>query len=151
MADTPATFISISKENFAEFQRQVYDYAASICVGNSYLPHQHGLLSFVVTTTTWHQLPNVAYVDGINFLARDVLTPPIPPADNANAWRLFEYRTKEYEVVLNRRLKDSLPNSDRNELSDPILGMGRITSLDIMDHVRTQYGPPTTAKCCTHN
>ena len=150
MADTPATFISISKENFAEYQRQVYDYAASICVGNTYLPHQHGLLSFVVTTATWHQLPNVANIDGVNFLPRDALNPPLPPADNANAWRLFEYRTKEYDkvvaavLVLTRRLKDSLPNSDRNELSDPILGMGRITSLDIMNHLRTQYGTLTS-------
>ena len=47
-------------------------------------------------------------------------------------------------LVLTRRLKDSLPNSDRNELSDPILGMGRITSLDIMNHIRTQYGTLTS-------
>ena len=103
MADTPATFISISKENFAEYQRQVYDYADSVCVGNTYLPHQHGLLSLVVTTATWHQLPNVANIDGVNFLHRDVLNPPLPPADNANAWRLFEYRTKEYTRKLSLR------------------------------------------------
>ena len=150
MTDTPVPFISISKENFAEFQRQVYDYAASICVGNVTLPHRHGLLSFVVTIDTWHQLPGVANIDGINFLPRDVLNPPEPPADNANAWRSFEHRTKEFDkvvtalLVLTRRLKDALPTADRNELSDPILGMGRITSLDIMNHIRTQYGTLTS-------
>ena len=108
------------------------------------------MLSFVVTTAAWHQIPNVANIDGVNFLPCDVLNPPVPPADNANAWRLLEYRTKEHDkvvaavLVLTRRLKDSLPNSDRNELSDPILGMGRITSLDIVDHICTHYGTLTS-------
>lgn len=150
MTDIPVPFISISKENFAEFQRQVYDYAASICVGNTFLPHRHGLLAFVVTTVTWQQLPGVANINGIDFLARDVLNAPEPPADNANAWRLFEYRTKEFDKVvaavltLTRRLKDALPTADRNELSDPTLGMGRITPLEIMNHIRTQYGTLTS-------
>lgn len=105
---------------------------------------------FVVTIDTWHQLPGVANIDGINFLRRNVLNPPESPADNANAWRSFERRTKEFEkvvtalLVLTRRLKDALPTADRNELSDQILGMGRITSLDIMNHIRTQYGTLTS-------
>ena len=84
------------------------------------------------------------------FFPRDVLTPPLPPADNANAWRLFDYRAKEFDKVANgvllltRRLKESLPTADRNELSDPILGMGQLTSLAIMAHIRTQYGTLTS-------
>ena len=83
----------------------------------------------------------------MNFRPRDVLTPPVPPA---NAWRLFDYRHKEFEkattavLLLTRRLKDALPPADRNELSDPILGMGRIDSLAIMAHLRTQYGTLTS-------
>ena len=152
MTDTTVPFISISKENFPEFQRQVYDYAASICVDNGFLTHRHGLLSFVTTTETWQQLPGNAVLDGANivFLPRDVLTPPLPPADNANAWRLFDYRTKEFDKVatgvllLTRRLKDALPTADRNELSDPILGMGQVNSLAIMTHLRAQYGTLTS-------
>ena len=84
-------FIAISKENFAEFQRQMYDYAASIRVENGFLPHRHGLLSFVTTIETWQQLPGNAFLeeDVLNFRPRDVLTPPVPPADNANAWQSF--------------------------------------------------------------
>ena len=48
-------FIEVSRENFAEFQRQVYDYAASVCVDNGFLPHRHGLLSYIVPTDTWQQ------------------------------------------------------------------------------------------------
>ena len=47
-------------------------------------------------------------------------------------------------LLLTRRLKDALPPADRNELSDPILGMGRIDSLTIMAHLRTQYGTLTS-------
>lgn len=84
------------------------------------------------------------------FHPRDVLNPPLSPADNANAWRLFDYRTKEFDKVANgvllltRRLKESLPTANGNELSDPILGMGQLTSLAIMAHIRTQYGTLTS-------
>lgn len=88
--------------------------------------------------------PNIA------FCPRDILIPPEIPAENADAWRVFEYRTKEFDkiatavLLLTRRLKDALPSSDRNELSDPILGMGQLTALDIMTHLRTRYGTLTT-------
>ena len=149
---TSLPFIAITNKNFPEFQRQVYDHAASVCLDNRFLIHRHGLLSFVTTIETWQQLPGNAVVDGDNivFLPRDTLTPPVPPADNANAWRLFDYRTKEFDKVatgvlhLTRRLKDALPAADRNELSDPTLGMGQIMSLDIMTHLRTQYGTLTS-------
>ena len=149
---TSLPFIAITKENFPEFQRQVYDHAASVCLDNGFLTHRHGLLSFVATIETWQQLRGnaVANGDDIVLLPRDILTPPLPPADNTNAWRLFDYRTKEFDKVaagvlhLTRRLKDALPAADRNELSDPILGMGRITSLNIMTHLRTQYGTLTS-------
>ena len=42
------------------------------------------------------------------------------------------------------RLKDALPTADRNELSDPILGMGQVNTLAIMTHLRTQYGTLTS-------
>ena len=149
---TSLPFIAITKENFPEFQRQVYDHATSVCLDNGFLTHRHGLLSFVATIETWQQLRGnaVANGDDIVLLPRDILTPPLPPADNTNAWRLFDYRTKEFDKVeagvlhLTRRLKDALPAADRNELSDPILGMGRITSLNIMTHLRTQYGTLTS-------
>ena len=143
-------FITLTKENFAEFQRQVYDYASSICLDNGFLTHRHGLLSFVVTTNIWENLPGNQIPDGavppnIAFRPRDILIPPEIPAENANAWRLFEYRTKETAVLLlTRRLKDALPSSGRNEISDPILGMGQLTALDIMTHLRTQYGTLTS-------
>ena len=148
-------FITLTKENFAVFQRQVYDYASSICLDNGFLTHRHGLLSFVVTTNIWqnlpgNQIPDDAVPPNIAFRPRDVLIPPEIPAENANAWRVFEYRTKEFDSVatavllLTRRLKDALPSSDRNELSDPILGMGQLTALDLMTHLRTQYGTLTS-------
>ena len=40
--------------------------------------------------------------------------------------------------------KSTTKDSCSAELSDPILGMGRITSSDIMNHVRTQYGTLTS-------
>ena len=77
----PVLFIAISKEKFAEFQRQVYNYTASICVENSLSPPspRHGLLSFVTTIETWQQLPSNAFLDNdvLNFRPRDVLTPPV--------------------------------------------------------------------------
>lgn len=47
-------------------------------------------------------------------------------------------------LLLTRRLKDVLPAADRNELSDPILGMGQVNSLAIMTHFRTQCGMLTS-------
>ena len=97
-------FITLSKENFAEFQRQVYDYASSICLDNGFLTHRHGLLSFVVTTAIWQNLPGNEILDdavppNIVFRPRDILTPPDIPAEKTNAWRLFEYRTKEFDKL----------------------------------------------------
>lgn len=148
-------FITISKETFAEFQRQVYDYASSSCLDSSFLAHGHGLLSYVVTIATWQTLPGNEMIDeedppNIIFRQRDTLTPPVMPADNANAWRIFDYQTKEFDkaakavLILTRRLKDALPAADRNELSDPVLGMGQLSALNIMDHLRAQYGTLTT-------
>ena len=117
----------------------------------------------MVTTQIWQNLPGNGVPDdavppNIAFRPQDVLTPPGIPVENANAWRVFEYRTKEFEkiavvvLLLTRRIKDS-PASDRNELSDPILGMGRLTALHIMTHLRTQYGTLTSAdyKVFTHS
>ena len=109
-------FITLTKENFAEFQRQVYDYASSVCLDNGFLIHRHGLLSFVVTTNIWqnlpgNQIPDDAVPPNIAFRPRDILIPPKIPAENANAWTVFENRTKEFDKVatavllLTRRLK----------------------------------------------
>lgn len=141
-------FISPTKENFAEFQRPVYDYASRISLDNGFLTHRHGLLSFVITTNisqNGNQIPDDAMPPNIVFLRRDTLIPPEIPAENANAWPDFEYRARECDKVatavllLTRRLKDALPSLDRNELSDPILGMGQLRALDLMTHLRTQY------------
>ena len=42
--------------------------------------------------------------------------------------------------LLTQSLKDVIPQSDRDLLSDPILGLLQYLSLQIMDHLRTQYG-----------
>ena len=100
--------------------------------------------------STWERNSRRRRAPKYRFRPRDILTPPDIPAENANAWRLFEYRTKEFDKVatavllLTRRLKDALPASDRNELSDPILGMGQLTALDLMTYLRTQYGTLTS-------
>ena len=86
----------------------------------------------------------------ILYRPREIPTPPEIPAENANAWQVFEYRTKGFDkaattvLLLARCLEDALPSSDRNELSDPILGMDQLTALDLMTYLLTQYGTLTS-------
>ena len=39
-----------------------------------------------------------------------------------------------------RRIKLTLPSSDQNFLSHPVLGLVNFTTLELMDHLRQQYG-----------
>ena len=134
------------RQHFAEFERQVFDDAGSACT--DIFPN--GLLSLVVSDSIWATLPNnAAIVDGATIIvARNLLLPPIQPADNATTgvWKAFESRRKIFDLynaaslLLLKRLKTSLPTSDRQLLSHPVLGLANIQHLEIMDHLRTQYG-----------
>jgi hypothetical protein len=148
-SSTPTPFQSLEEQPrqfFAEFERQVYDDAGSSCL--DIFPH--GLLSFVVSTSIWNNFPdNNIIVDGVPTIrARNSLLPPLQPADNAVAglWKAFEARSKAYDkfesalALLLRRIKLTLPSSDRNFLSHPVLGLVNFTTLELMDHLRMQYG-----------
>ena len=146
---TPTPFQSLEEQPrqfFAEFERQVYDDAGSSCL--DIFPH--GLLSFVVSTPIWNNFPdNNIIVDGVPTIrARNSLLPPLQPADNAVAglWKAFEARSKAYDkfetalALLLKRIKLTLPLADRNFLSHPVLGLVNFTTLQLMEHLRHQYG-----------
>ena len=136
------------RQHFAEFERQVYDHAGSACRG--LFDHGHGLLSLVVSDLVRRNLPtNITVVDGVSIVRlRDTLLQPAQPADTATAgaWKAYEARIKKFitfaaaSELLTQSLKDVIPQSDRDLLSDPILGLVQYSSLQIMDHLRTQYG-----------
>lgn len=130
------------RQRFAEFERKVYDDAGSSCL--DLLPH--GLLALVVSDSVWANLPNNT-TDG-NITPRNTYPSPIQPTDNATAgvWKTFETRRKHFDsynaasLLILRRLKLSLPPADIALLSHPILGLANTTSLEIMNHLRRQYG-----------
>ena len=134
------------RQHFAEFERQVFDEAGSACT--DIFPH--GLLSLVVSDSIWANLPNNAtIVEGATIIAaRILLVPPIQPADNATTgvWKAFESRRKIFDLynaaslLLLKRLKMTLPTADKQLLSHPVLGLANTRHLEIMDHLRTQYG-----------
>jgi hypothetical protein len=145
----PIPFHSLDEQQrqfFSEFERQDYDDAGSSCL--DIFPH--GLLSFVLSTSIWNSFPdNTIIVDGVPTIRlRNSILPPIQPADNAVAgiWKAFEARSKAYDkfetalALLLRRIKLTLPLSDRNFLSHPVLGLVNFTTLQLMDHLRQQYG-----------
>ena len=148
-AIAPLPFHSLDdqpRQHFAEFERQVYDDAGSSCL--DIFPH--GLLFLEVSDPLWANLPdNTVLVEGVpNILPRNTLLQPVQPADNATAgaWKAFERRVKVFDIfssasaLLLKRLKISLPIADRNMLNHPVLGLVNFTTLQIMDHLRSQYG-----------
>jgi hypothetical protein len=134
------------RQRFAEFERKVYDDAGSSCI--DLLPH--GLLALVVSDTIWANLPNNTTINDnvTTTIPRPTYPSPIQPTDNATAgvWKAFETRRKHFDsynaasLLILRRLKVSLPPADIALLSHPILGLANTTSLEIMNHLRRQYG-----------
>ena len=117
------------RQHFAEFERQVYDHAGSACRG--LFDHGHGLLSLVVSDLVWRNLPT-NITDGVLIVRlRDTLLQPAQPADTATAgaWKAYEARIKKFDMfaaaseLLTQSLRDVIPQSDRDLLSDPILGL----------------------------
>ena len=104
----------------------------------------------MVSDLVWRNLSkNITVVDGVSIVRlRDTLLQPAQPADTATAgaWKACEARIKKFGTfaaaseLLTQSLKDVIPQSDRDLLSDPILGLLQYLSLQIMDHLRTQYG-----------
>jgi hypothetical protein len=100
--------------------------------------------------TVWNSFPdNTIIIDGIPTIRlRNSLLPSIHPADNAVAGicKAFETRSKAYDkfetalALLLKRIKLTPPLSDRNVLSHPVLGLVNFTTLQLMDHLRHQYG-----------
>ena len=102
----------------------------------------------MVSDLVWRNLPT-NITDGVLIVRlRDTLLQPAQPADTATAgaWKAYEARIKKVitfaaaSELLTQSLKDVIPQSDRDLLSDPILGLVQYSSLQIMDHLRTQYG-----------
>lgn len=133
--------------HFAHFERKVYDNAGCTCVD---LFPTHGLLFLVVSDRTWASLPgNSTIVDGVpTVVPRPTMAQPPPPADNATAgaWKSFEHRRLKFTTfstaaaLLLQHIKDSLPPADSNLLSHPVLGLVNFSSLELMEHLRQQYG-----------
>ena len=115
------------RQHFAEFERQVYDDAGSVCTDI----FRYGLLSLVVSDAVWATLPNnFTVADNELVIAdRNFFAPPLQPADIATtgAWEAFESRRRMYDIystaslLLLRRIKLKLPASDKALLSHPIL------------------------------
>ena len=105
----------------------------------SSLQPPHGI-SFLMSLTSMASTFFIATCSTLHFLR--LITPMRGDFWISNK-RVYE-KVVAAVLVLTRGLKDSLPYSDRNKLSDPILCKGRITSLDIMEHIRTQYGTLTS-------
>ena len=146
---TPLPFQALDDQprlHFAEFERQVFDDAGSTCTDI----FQHGLLFLVVSDAIWASLPNNSVtVEGITTIRqRPVHAVPIQPQDNATTgiWKAFETRRKIFDIynvaslLLLRRIKLSLPAADTALLSHPVLGLVNLTALEIMNHLRLQYG-----------
>lgn len=114
---------------------------------------ENGLLGFCVTDDQWALLPGVSIPDGNNpgnfiIANRPTVVFTEPPELGAAAAVL-----KQYEIAFRRNsaisealrnLKNtiiaSLPDSDIDELSDPTMGLVSVTSLEILQHLRTRYG-----------
>ncbi len=129
-----------ARQHFAEFERQVFDEAGSACT--DIFPH--GLLSLVVSDSIWANLPNNAtIIEGATIIAaRNLLVPPIQPADNATTgvWKAFESRRKIFDLynaaslLLLKRLKMTLPRADKQLLIRLVLELANAR------HLETQYG-----------
>jgi hypothetical protein len=134
------------RRHIAAYERVVLDDASTTCA--DIIPH--GLMGEVASDTVWSQLlGNSVITAGVTTIQpRIVPERPAIPADTASSgvWSSYTTQIKMFTVykaasqALNRRLKDSLPLVDVNQLSHPVLGLSQVTSLQIMTHLRDRYG-----------
>ena len=113
---------------------------------------QNGLLGFCVRDEQWTLLPGNTAPDAANpgnliIANRPTVEFMQPPELGAAAAVLKQYeisfrRNSAISEAL-RNLKNtiitSIPDADINELSDPIMGLVSVTSLEILQHLRTRY------------
>ena len=113
----------------------------------------NGLLGFCVSDAQWATLPGVTVADQLNdgaFIIADRPTIIFTPAPELGA---AAANLKQYEIsfrrnaaisealrLLKNSIIDSLPESDKNELSDPSFGLVSVSCQRIMDHLRERYG-----------
>ena len=134
------------RRHIAAFERAVLDDASTTCA--DIMPH--GLMAEVASDVVWSQLPGNSFIEaGLPTIRqRTDPTQPTAPPDTASSgvWSAYTTQSKMYTAyksasqALNRRLKDSLPLVDVNQLSHPVLGLSQVTSLHIMNHLRDRYG-----------
>ena len=113
----------------------------------------NGLLGFCVSDAQWATLPGVTEADPINIgnfiiAERPTITFTPPPELGAVAAILKQYEISfrrnaaisEGLRILKNSIITSLPEADKDELSDPSFGLVSISCQHIMDHLRERYG-----------
>lgn len=113
----------------------------------------NGLLGFCVSEAQWAMLPGNAINDPENegeiiIANRPTIVFTPPPELNAAAAILKQYEItfrrnsaiSEALRVLKNAIIISLPDADRNELSDPFFGLVSISCQQLLDHLRERYG-----------
>ena len=113
----------------------------------------NGLLGFCVSEAQWAMLPGVAINDPDNVGAVIIANRPIiifapPPELGAAAANLKQYEItfrrnsaiSESLRVLKNAIISSLPDADKNELSDPFFGLVSTSCQQLLDHLRERYG-----------
>lgn len=141
---------SDTRQNLQGFLRAVNTAFGSRCqehLGNN------GLLGFCVTDEQWALLPGVATPDANNAGFFILANRPVVTFTEAPELGALAAQLKQYEIAFRRNsaisealrlLKNSivasLPDSDINELSDPILGLVSVSCFQILQHLRARYG-----------
>ena len=133
-------------QQFPAYQRAIYDAASNVCLA----VNPHGLMWQVASDTVWAGLAgNTTDVNGVPTVAArpDPQRPVAPPeAGTHGQWNSYTHRHKDYVLYidetakLTKIIKDSLPDVDRNALNDPLFGLAQRSALQIMNHLRDQYG-----------
>ena len=113
----------------------------------------NGLLGFCFLDARWVMLPGVAMNDPDNegeFIVenRPIIIFAPPPELGAAAAILKRYKIifrrnsaiSEALRVLKNTIISSLPDADKNELSDPFYGLVPISCQQLLDHLREHYG-----------
>lgn len=113
----------------------------------------NGLLGFCVSEAQWAMLPGVAINDPDNVGAVIIANRPTiifapPPELGAAAANLKQYEItfrrnsaiSESLRLLKNAIISSLPDADKNELSDPFFGLVSTSCQQLLDHLRERYG-----------
>ena len=113
----------------------------------------NGLLGFCVSDAQWEMLPGVAMNNPDNegeiiIGDRPIVVFAPPPELGAAAAILKQYEItfrrnsaiSEALRVLKNAIISSLPDADKNELSDPFFGLVSISCQQLLDHLRERYG-----------